>query len=406
MKNLKIGILREGKVPPDKRVPFTPQQCILVQNQYPNVEIIIQPSPIRCFADQEYIDLGLKVQENLAECDIIMGVKEVNVSDLIPGKKFMFFSHTVKKQAHNRKLLQSILLNKIELIDYEILLNNERKRIIGFGRFAGIVGAYNGLLAYGLKTKSFELKRAKDCNSREELEKELKGIIFPSDFRLVLTGFGKVGYGAREILDLLDVKEVTPEEFMNVKFNEPIFTQLETADYFERNSDSQFDKQDFYKYPEKYRSCLNKYVETADMYISCHFWSKNSPVLLTKEHLKKSNRLKVVADISCDVNGPIACTHKASTILDPIFGYNKMTGVEDAWELEDSIAIMSIDNLPCELPKEASEDFGKQLINNVFPYLLGPDVDGIIEGAMETDKNGKLTEKYSFLQDYVDDDTN
>jgi alanine dehydrogenase len=402
MKKIRIGILREGKVPPDRRVPFTPQQCTLVQEQYPNVEILVQPSLVRAFVDLEYSKLGIKIQENLSECDILMGVKEVNISDLIPDKKFLFFSHTIKKQTYNRHLLQSILNKKIELIDYEALKDHDRKRIVGFGRFAGIVGAYNGMMAFGLKMKSFELKRARDCFDRIELENQLKSIVLPSNFRLVLTGFGKVGYGAREIVELLDIKEVSPDEYLNEKFNEPIFTQLETGDYFSRKTDGKYDKSEFYSRPEEYLSSLNNFVKSADVYMASHFWSKNSPVLLTQTDLQNSKNLKVIADISCDIAGPIAATLRASSIEHPIFGYNTKTGLEDDLQNVDCISVMSVDNLPCELPKEASEDFGKQLISNVLPHLLGLDSEGIIQAGKETTSDGKLTDHFSFLQDYVD----
>lgn len=404
MNKIKIGLLREGKVPPDKRVPLTPQQCKIVCEQYKNVEIVVQPSPIRAITDDEYLAEGIQLQEDLSDCDILMGVKEVNVSDLIPGKKFLFFSHTIKKQEHNRKLLKSILDQKIQLIDYEVLKNEERKRIIGFGRFAGIVGAYNGFYAYGQKTGLFDLKRVKDCFDRKEMETELKKVKLPKDFRLVLTGFGKVGYGAQEVVELIDIKEVGPEEFMTQNFDEPVFTHLETSDYYARISDGEFDKNEFYTQANLYRSTLNTYLSQADLYMACHFWSKNSPLLLTKEDLEANTSLKVIADISCDIAGPIASTVRPSTIADPIYGYDRQTGKETNWKNEDALVVMAVDNLPCELPKEASEDFGRQLINNVLPHLMGDDSEGIIQRGSETTKDGQLTSGFSFLQDYVDQD--
>ncbi|MFA7274492.1 MAG: NAD(P)-dependent oxidoreductase [Crocinitomicaceae bacterium] len=402
MEKIKIGILREGKTPPDKRVPFTPQQCSKVVNTFSGLEIVVQPSPIRAFSDEEYQEAGIQLQEDLSDCDILMGVKEVNVQDLIPNKKFLFFSHTIKKQKYNRHLLQAILNNKIQLIDYELLKNNDRKRITGFGRFAGIVGAYNAFYAYGLKTKRFELKRAKDCFDREEMESELAKVNFEANTKIVITGFGKVGYGAQEIMDLIPIMEVGPEEFLTQKFDEPVFTHLETSDYYCRKSDGSFDKSDFYKNPQEYISCLHRYIETADLYMACHFWNNLSPKLLTQEDLKKAKNLKVVADISCDINDPIASTLRSSTIADPLYGYNAENHVEADWQLDENIVVMAVDNLPCELPKESSEDFGNQLINNILPHLLTGDKDGIIYKGSETTIDGKLNEDYGFLQDYVD----
>lgn len=402
MNKIKIGLLREGKVPPDKRVPLTPKQCKQVCEQYKNVEIVVQPSPIRAITDAEYEAEGIVLQEDLSDCDILMGVKEVNVSDLIPGKKFLFFSHTIKKQKHNRNLLRSILDQKIQLIDYEVLKNHERKRIIGFGRFAGIVGAYNGLYAYGKKSGRYDLKRVKDCFDRAEMEQELKKVKLPNDFRLVLTGFGKVGYGAQEVVELIDIKEVGPEEFLKDSFNEPVFTHLETSDYYLKSKDGTYDKEEFYTQPHLYVSKLATFLEKADLYMACHFWSKNSPLLLTKEDLAANKNLKVIADISCDIAGPIASTLRPSTIQDPLYGYDRKTGLETDWTNEDALVVMAVDNLPCELPKEASEDFGRQLINNVLPHLMGEDEEGIIQRGSETNNKGQLNSGFSFLQDYVD----
>ncbi len=173
MEKIKIGIIREGKVPPDHRVPLTPKQCKSIQVMYPNVEVVVQPSPIRAFKDNEYISEGLRLCEDLSECDVILGVKEVKIHDLIPGKKFMFFSHTIKKQPYNRDLLNAILDKKIELIDYEVIKDKHNKRLIGFGRYAGIVGCYNAFLTFGLKHELYELKPAHQCADRKEMEAEL-----------------------------------------------------------------------------------------------------------------------------------------------------------------------------------------------------------------------------------------
>jgi alanine dehydrogenase len=403
MQKIKLGIIKEGKVPPDHRVALTPKQCKSVQIIYPNVEVVVQSSPIRAFKDEAYSNEGIKVVDNLHDCDIIMGIKEVKVEDLIPNKKFIFFSHTIKKQPYNRELLKAILAQKIQLIDYELLKNKQNKRIIGFGRYAGIVGAYNAFITLGLKTGSFSLKPAHECVDRKELEEELKKVILPNNYRIVLTGFGRVGHGAREVIDLLPIKEVTPEEFLAEDFDAPVFTQLEAEDYYGRKSDDAFDKTEFYSNPEVYKSTFGRYLDTMDMYIPCHYWSSKSPVILSAEDLKKSNgRLKVVADISCDVDGPIATTIRSSKIEDPIYGYNVSTGLEDDFRKNDVIAVMAVDNLPCELPLDASEDFGNDLLKLVFPALFKEDPDNIIGRASETNHEGKLNPDFSYLQDYVD----
>lgn len=403
MNKIKIGIAREGKVPPDFRVPLTPEQCRLVQLKYEDVEIIVQNSPIRTFNDDEYREKGLRVQEDLSECDIILGVKEFKTKDLLPGKKYMFFSHTIKKQPYNRELLRDILAKKITLIDYEVLKNRIDKRLIGFGRYAGIVGCYNGFRALGIKTGLYTIKKASECADRKELEEEMKKIVLPQNLKIVATGFGRVGYGAREIFDLLPIMEVSPDEFLNETYDQPVFTHLEVEDYYSKKDKSPFSKEEFYHHPEEFISAFGKYAAVADMYVACHYWSSKSPYILTNDDLLIENsRLRVVADISCDVSGPIACTIKASTIADPLFGYNPKTQQEDDYMHPDNLVVMSVDNLPCELPKDASEDFGNELIRNILPVLFGEDPDRIIARATETNEHGELTAEFAYLQNYID----
>lgn len=400
MNQIKLGIIREGKVPPDKRVPLTPKQCKQVEQLFPQVKVVVQTSPVRAFTDNHYTDEGVEIVSDLSDCDIIMGVKEVNKSDLIPNKKFLFFSHTLKKQPYNRDLLRAILDKNIQLIDYEVLKNSDNKRIIGFGRYAGIVGAYNGFRTFGLKNRLYDLKQACACADRVEMENELKKVILPADTRIVLTGFGRVGNGAREIMKLVPITEVKPAEFLAQQFDHPVFTHLEVNDYFERMDGTPFDKKTFYEAPELFQSAFQAYAEHANMYIACHYWSNKSPFILTNEHLKTS-KLSVVADVSCDIAGPIACTIRPSKIADPIFGYSIATGEEADWMSDGVVAVMAVDNLPCELPLDASEDFGNELIAQVFPALFGEDPTGIIERGSETDLFGKLTPNFAYLQDYV-----
>lgn len=403
MKKIKIGLIREGKVPPDHRVPLTPKQCKSIQAIYPNVEIIVQPSPIRAYKDEEYAAEGIRLNEDLSECDIIMGVKEVKVEDLIPNKKYLFFSHTIKKQPYNRDLLRAILEKKIHLIDYETLKNKQNKRIIGFGRYAGIVGTYNAFRTLGLKNNLYDLKPAHKCKDRKEMEAEMEKIKLPDTTKIVLTGGGRVGHGAREIIDILPIKEVTPEEFLNNEFSEPVFTHLEVEDYYGRKDGKPFDKAEFYSNPELYKSTFNRFLSETDVYIPCHFWSNKSPFIITSEDLQKPDvRLSVVADISCDIKGPIASTIRASKIADPIYGYNPITQNEDDFMKPGVIAVMAVDNLPCELPLDASEDFGNELLRYVLPVLLKEDPDNIIGRASETTSEGKLTENFAYLQSYVD----
>jgi len=402
MEKIIIGVVREGKVPPDKRVPLTPEQCVKLQTIYPHVKVVVQPSPIRAYEDHEYADLGIEMNEDLSGCDILIGVKEVNIEDLIPNKKYLFFSHTFKKQPYNRELLRAILDKKIQLIDYEVLKNKNNRRIIGFGRYAGIVGCYNGFLTFGLKHKLYELKPANQCKNRKEVEEELKKVVLPDNTKIVLTGFGRVGHGAREIMELLPIKEVTPEEFLSTDFNEPVFAHLEVEDYYKRTDGSEFVKKEFFNEPALFESTFPRYLSKADMYIPCHYWSDKADFIFTREDLKADNvRLSVVADISCDIDGPVACTIRPSKIADPIYGYDPSEEKETDFMDENAIAVMAVDNLPCELPLDASEDFGSELIKEVFPALFMDDKDAIIERASQTTLDGELSSYFSYLDAYV-----
>lgn len=400
---MKIGIIREGKVPPDKRVPLTPSQCATIKEQYPHVDVVVQSSQVRKIQDAEYEAAGISVVDDVSDCDILMGVKEVNKPDLIPNKTYLFFSHTFKKQPYNRALLKEILDKKIRLIDYEVLTNKQEHRLIGFGRYAGVVGTYNGFLAYGKKHALYDLKPANLCEDRVEMEAELAKVALPQNTKIVITGYGRVGHGAREIIDKLKLKEVSAESFLSESFNQPVFTQLEVDDYFAKADRSEFDKYAFYESGEGHVSTFDRYLKVADMYIACHYWDSSSPYIFTREDLKAPNiKTSVVADISCDIDGPVASTIRPSTIAEPLYGYNPVTEKEDDYLKEGVICVMAVDNLPCELPRDASEDFGNELIKNILPHLLGDDTEGVIARASQTNLQGHLTPRYQYLKDYVE----
>ncbi len=399
---LKIGIIREGKTPPDHRVPLTPQQCQLLKNNYRDLEIKVQSSPIRAFKDEEYAELGIEVSDKVDDCDVLLGVKEVPLDSLIAGKTYLFFSHTYKKQPYNRKLLQTILDKKIRLIDYEMLREPAGKRLLGFGRYAGIVGAYNAFRAWGKMTGDYQLKPAHQCEDRREMERELIKVELPATTKVVITGAGRVAGGAMEVLSALRFTHVFPKEYINQDFKEPVFTQLDVRQYFERKDGKNFTRQEFYDKPEGFRSRFMRYARTTDIYIPCHFWSDRSPFIFTREDARSPEfRIKLVSDISCDIDGPVASTLRPSTIEDPFYGYDPIQEKEVPFGTLGSIGVSAVDNLPCELPRDASEDFGNELIKNVIPHFLNGDKQGILEAASETDLEGKLTPRFSYLQDYV-----
>lgn len=396
----KIGLIREGKIPTDRRVALTPHQALSVKETY-GVDLVVQSSEIRCFSDKDYADLGLSIVDSISDCDVILGVKEVPLDQLISDKTFFFFSHTIKKQAYNRKLLQKIIDQKITLIDWETLVNENNKRIIAFGRWAGIVGAYNALCTYGRRYHLFELRRAFECFDYEDLKSEYPKISLPN-IKIAITGGGRVAKGAIEVLHGAGIRKVTPYDYLHETFDEPVFTQLNSRDYHLPMDSAEFKRTEFYKNPESFKGDFFKYGKVTDLLIAAAFWDPAAPVLFTREEaLRNDFDIKVIADITCDIEGSIPSTKRASTIQDPIYDYNPSDDVEEqALSDEGNITVMAVDNLPCELPRDASESFGNELIQNVLPHLLGADKLQIIENATIT-KEGALTRRYDYLQDYV-----
>ncbi|WP_395052441.1 NAD(P)-dependent oxidoreductase [Flavobacterium sp.] len=398
---MKFGIIKERKNPPDRRVVFTPEELVRLKAEHPDAEIKVESSDIRVFTDKQYIDLGLDVVSDVSNCDVLFGVKEVPVEALIPNKKYFFFSHTIKKNPHNRKLLQAILDKKIDLYDHETIVDDKNRRLIGFGRYAGIVGAYNGFRAFGLKFELFNLAKAETLSGKEELITRLKRQTLPN-IKIVLTGHGKVGMGAKEILDGIKIKQVSVDDFLSKIYSQPVYTQIDVLDYNKRLDGKILDNQDFYKNPQEYTSNFERFTKVSDVFMAGHFHGNNAPDILTQEMLKAADcKIKVVADISCDVEGPIACTIRASTIADPIFGYLPTENKEVPYTHPAAIVVMSVDNLPSELPKDASEGFGEMFMENVIPAFFNGDKDGILARAKITE-NGKLTERFAYLQDYID----
>lgn len=402
MKKISIGIAKEGKIPPDNRVPLTPWEVIEAQNIFPSFEILCQSSEVRCFPDEAYAKLNIPVVEHLDDCDIILGIKEFPVEDLIPGKTYFFFSHTIKKQAYNRKLLQTILEKKIRLIEYECLTDSQGKRVIAFGRFAGIVGAYNGLFAYGKKYKLFEIKRAIECSTYVELKNEYRKIQLPP-VKIILTGHGSVGHGAREVLENIGIKEVTVNDFLNLELKDPVFAQLHSRDYYRRFDDGDFDREEFHRSPHFYKSDFHRFTRKADILINGTFWNKGADRFFSiADMLREDFRIRVIADISCDLNGPIPSTIRSSSIDVPFYDFDPVECCEKpAFSDDRNITVMAIDNLPNELPREASNSFGRVLIERIFPNLVYGDEDEMIDRATIT-WNGKLAPRYKYLQDFVD----
>lgn len=398
---MKFGIIKERKNPPDRRVVFTPSELVKMKQQYPQAIVEVESSEIRIFSDLQYKSMGITVTDDVSDSDVLFGVKEVPIENLIPNKAYFFFSHTIKKQPYNQKLLKAILEKKIDLYDHETIVNAQNRRLIGFGRYAGMVGTYNGIRAFGIKFELFKLPKAETLDGKEAMITHLKRITLPA-LKFVITGNGKVGMGAKEILDAIKIKKITVANYLTKNYTQAVYVQLDVLEYNKRIDGQGLGFKDFVAHPDAYVSDFERFTKVTDIYFAGHFYGNGAPKILTQEMLNASDcKLKVVADISCDVNGPIACTLRSSTIAEPIYGYFPLENKEVDVFHPAAVVVMAVDNLPCEIPKDASEGFGEQFMEHVIPAFFNGDKDGILERARITDK-GRLTPRFSYLQDYVD----
>jgi saccharopine dehydrogenase (NAD+, L-lysine-forming) len=401
MKPVTIGLIKEGRIPPDKRVPFTPLQAQEIMQRYPHVRMVCQQSPVRCFGDQEFESVGIPITAQVDQCDILMGIKEVQIPDLIPDKTYLFFSHTLKKQPYNKRLLQAVLKKRIRLIDYEALRDTQGNRLVAFGRYAGIVGAYNGLWTYGKRFSLFSLRRAYECFDINDLKLELRKTVLPP-IKITLTGAGRVGKGAMETLDTAGIRKVNPQDFLSKTFDEPVYVQLNSSEYHSRKEGGPFNREEFHQHPERYQSYFSQFIKVTDLLLAGAYWNPNAPILFTREEmLSPGFRIKVIADITCDINGSIPSTKRATSIDEPLYDYDPATdSTLPPLTGEKHITVMAIDNLPCELPRSASEEFGRDLIDRILKPLLSEDPEGIIARGTIAE-NGNLTSHFEYLRDYV-----
>ena len=401
---IKIGLIAERKNPPDKRVAFTPAQCLKIQAEFPGIKILVEPSPMRCIPDREYEALGIPVSNDLSDAEILFGIKEVPIEALIPGKTYFFFSHTIKKQAHNRRLLQELLSRKIEMVDYECLLDEKGGRTVAFGRFAGIVGAYNSLRIWLRRNANIELKNASDCSDMVEMLNSVRPFVEKiGNVRIAVTGTGRVGLGAIEVLENLGIKRVQPVEFISEKFNEPVFTVLSSRHYLRHKDNKPWNEAEFRTNPSEFVSGFMDFAKQTDILIPCHYWDPAAPALFSKEDISQPEfRISVISDVTCDIEGSIPTTLRASTIKDPFYDISRETCQEKApFSNPENISICAVDNLPCELPLDASEAFGEMLMQHVIPELVSDKKPGI-EGATIT-KNGQLCANFSYLKSFSEE---
>jgi len=395
-----IGLSKERKNPPDNRVALSPIQCIALQQRYPEVQVVVESSPARCFSDEAYREVGIQVVDSLEHCDVIFNIKEVPCEALIAGKTYFFFSHTIKKQPYNRKMLQSILQKNITLIDYEVLRYETGARVLGFGRYAGVVGTYNGLLVYGKKHGLFTLKPAHESKNYADILTQLLRVDLPN-MRIVITGGGRVSQGALDLLRAIQIREVTPNQYLHIEYNEPVFVQLNSPDLYVHPTLKQWDTKHFYQHHGEYISQFKGYAACTDLLVNGIYWTEDLPRLFETEDTQDPEKFKptVIADISCDVQGSVPITYKATSIKDPVIGWSRRTLSPCEPYTEDSVDVMAVGNLPNELPKDASEEFGEMLLQLVMPEFLS-EKSRLIQEATIT-QSGNLTAHFQYLSDFV-----
>lgn len=394
-----FALIRERKNPPDNRVPLSPVQCVTLKKRFPQVDVWVESSPDRCFSDDDYREVGIDVMEDVSGADVMLGIKEVPIEYLISDKTYLIFSHTIKKQPYNRMLLQTILEKNIRLVDYEVLKWESGQRVLGFGRWAGIIGAYNGLMVYGKRHSLFNLKPAHLCLDYAEVISEVIVNKLPA-IKMVVTGGGRVAKGAVEFLKQVRVREVTPQQYLNVNYDVPVFTQLNSPDLYVHPDKSEWDTHHFYENGNEYRSQFLNYVRVSDLIINGIFWNESLPRLFEVDDLKRDDfKPRVIADISCDVNGSVPITVRSTSISDPILGWDIEASREASPYLKGGIDVMAVGNLPNELPRDASHDFGAMLLQHVVPELLERN-SHLIEKATIAE-NGQLGADFNYLSDYI-----
>ncbi len=395
---LKIGLIKEGKIPADNRVALTPQQCKWIGENM-NIKITVQHSDTRCYKDREYIEAGIEVKEDVSDCDVLLGIKEVPVAMLVPEKTYFFFSHTKKMQTYNKNLLHNIISKKITLIDYECLEHDDGTRIIGFGFFAGVVGAHNGIMAYGNRTGNFSLARVYKQKNFQQLIHTYFGLNLPI-VKVAVTGSGRVAHGILEIMNLMEIHEVEPDEYLNEKFSYPVYVHLKGLDLYKHNLTEKYSRSEFHEHPEDFTCLFKNYLSETDILMNGVYWEERIPRLFDMEDLKREDfNTNTIADISDDHNGSVPCNLGDATIENPVYGVDKISGLITEPYLAGSVDVMAVGNLPNELPRDASRYFGEQLIKYILKDLLNGGSKLLTHATIV--KNGNLTSVYDYMKEYA-----
>ena len=431
-----IGIRRADKNKWEKRTPLIPEDVKYLKAKY-GIQTLIQPSEIRAYTNEQYSTAGAEVVEDIHSAKVIFAVKEIPLHFYRPGKTYIFFSHTIKGQSYNMPLLKKMMELKCNLIDYERIVDESNRRLIFFGRYAGIAGMVESLHAFGQKLKSKgiqtpfdKIKQAYQYESLEETVKVLKEIGnkikiqgIPEQLQPLVIGFagyGNVSKGAQEIIDILPVKEISPGDLRNLNniskddFSKNLFKVVFKEEDLVRAKEGNFHLQDYYDHPEKYAGKFEEYVPYLTMVVNSIYWTDRYPRLITKkflrsnDYLKSDQKLMVIGDISCDINGAIEITYKTTDPGNAFFTYNLKSDTFEDGILKDGITIMAVDNLPCEFPREASKEFSSVLKNFVHEIINADFSKPFDELSLSYPikkalilKQGELTENYLYLNKFL-----
>ncbi|MCR5554439.1 MAG: NAD(P)-dependent oxidoreductase [Bacteroidales bacterium] len=398
---MKIGLIKETKIPIDNRVALTPQQMAQLQKSYPDDQFVVQSSPIRAYTDEEYRQSGIQVCDDIADCDILFGIKEASIPSLIPDKHYFFFGHIAKMQAYNKPLLQAMMAKRITFSDYEYLTDSQHKRVCAFGWWAGIVGVYHTLRCYGLKYHTFTLPAPDKKFSLEQLTLLLCNIVLPK-IKILITGTGRVSQGAQYILQKIGAKKMSEQQFLNTPAVDFLsYCVADAPQLVEHCHGKTFNWDTFNQTPQLYRSIFMRWAVCTDMLICAHFWAPDAPVYLSEQDLKNPNlSIKVIGDITCDIQGSIKSTLRATTHDEPYYDYNPITGQEmPPFSLPDNISVMAIDTCPNALAMDTSDYFGQMLMQHVFPPLLNRQHSNILQRGTIL-QNGQLTPLFRYLDNF------
>lgn len=397
---MKIALLKERKLTGDKRVLFSPTQLADIIKKYPQHKFVVESSSTRCFSDKNYLDLGIEVVANISDCEVLLCIKEVPVNELITGKTYFFFSHTTKKQLHNKNYLQGLKNRKITFFDYENFTDSDNRRLVAFGKNAGQIGAYHAIRTYGLKHQLFKLPNPYQCDTLEELIFFASNVSLPP-IKIVTTGTGNVGKGIADFFNRIGIQKSSPIDFLNTNYSKAMYTQLSKKDYLLHKENKGFTIENFKLVPNNYKSDFLKYATQAELFVAGHYYHKGMPLFFEHQNINSPDfKINTIADISCDIDVPIPTCIRVSTPENPVYGYHKEKGTESDFSKKESIAVVAVDNLPCELPKTSSIDFGNQFIANILPYMAKDLDHPILKKACVFNK-GVFTKKYEYLNDFL-----